>query len=214
MFTKRRVRWLLALLLTGMGSLIGYYLLSSTGYEVGVGDFSVFGTDADLRIARLHVVQNKDGAKNWEMWADTAKVYRAQNITRLKNLRLRLYPRGGRPADVVADWGVMENKSRNIAISGNVVLRAADGTTLRTDSLRFRPGERNIATDAPIRIEGKAFILTGIGLRGRTDTGEYVLKRQVSAVIYDNAALAARRRAALAASGQGGEAPEQRSLPR
>lgn len=182
----KHLRWLLlaGLLLVG-GTMVFYLVTNRLGHDVDIGGIQVMGTDADLQINRMHVVHNANGTKEWEMWADRAKVYRDQDVTKLENLRLRLYPRGGEPADVSAERGVMENKSRNMSIEGNVLIRSADGMTLRTESLEFNPKEKRVDSDAHVTVEGKTFRLTGVGLHGNTQLGRYVLKKQVTALIYD-----------------------------
>lgn len=179
-----------ALRITLLGALlatcgvVAYFLTQPSGYRFSAGDVSFRGSDADLDIDGMHVVQNAEGVKQWELWADSARVYRGKDVTVLKNLRLRFYPNDGETADVSARQGTMENKSRNMRISGDVVILASDGVSLKTDALRFRPGEKRIASDSRVLIEGARFRLSGTGLRGRTDLGRYELREKVSATIY------------------------------
>lgn len=183
-FRKALRTALLGVLLATCG-VIAYFLMQPSGYRFSAGDVSFRGSDADLDIDGMHVVQNAEGVKEWELWADSAKVYRGKDITVLKNLRLRFYPNDGAPADVSARQGTMENKSRNMRISGDVVILDSSGVSMKTDSLYFRPGEKRIDSDSRVLIEGDRFRLSGTGLQGRTDIGHYELREKVSATIYD-----------------------------
>ncbi len=168
-----------------VGGTIGVFILRPAGVGISVGSVSVIGTDADLKMDRVHIVQNKQGTKNWEMWADTAKVYRKKDSTQMENIHLRFYPKNGNVMDVTADNGLMENKSRNLRLRGNVLIKSQDGVSMRTKALQFRPKEKKIDSDEKIFVKGDSFQLTGVGLQGRTDLGEYFLKKNVEAVIHD-----------------------------
>ena len=163
-----------------------FYLLNPSQYDIDAGDITVINTDADLQIDRMHLRQNKRGQRNWELWADTAKVYRKEDITQLKDIRLRFYPKDGDPMNIVADRGLMKNKSRSIKVFGNVVIRTAQGYILETETLEFRPRENRVFTDAQILFKGKTFKLTGIGLKGQTDSGRFILQDDVNAVLFNS----------------------------
>lgn len=168
-----------------IGGTISYFLLLPSGYDLKAKNISILGSDADLTIDQMHVVQNKQGEKNWEMWAKTAKVYRKKNLTELETIHIQYYPKNGKPLDITADNGEMETDSRNILLRGNVLIKTSAGYTLHTDSLRFRPKDKRIDTDDKILLEGVSFNLTGVGLHGQTDIGLFALNHKVKAVIYN-----------------------------
>lgn len=185
MLLRKMVRMALLGFMIAIIGVISYFLITSSDYRIAIKGVSFRNSDADLDIDKVHVVQNTEGFREWELWADSAKVYREKDLTILKNLRLRFYPKGGEPANVSARRGTMENKSRNMRISGDVVILASNGVSVKTDSLYFRPKEKRIDSDARVLIEGERFRLSGTGLKGRTDLGHYELKEKVSATIYD-----------------------------
>lgn len=184
MISTRQVRWVIIAVLVAVSGTIGFYIFWSSDVGISVGSISVIGTDADLKMDRVHIVQNKQGIKSWEMWADTAKVYRKKNYTKMENIHLRFYPENGKIMDVTADKGLMENESRNMRLRGNVLIKTQDGISMRTEALQFRPKEKRIDSDEEILVKGETFRLRGIGLRGRTDLGQYFLNKNVQAVLY------------------------------
>ena len=192
MLSRRAVRWSLLAVVVALGGTMAYSLVRTSGLQVNVGGVSLLGTDADLRIDKAHMVQNTKGRKEWEMWADTALVYRKKDETHLQNLRMRLYARDGRPTDVTADRGVLGNSSRAVTIMGNVVVRTSEGLSLRTEALAYNPKEHSLASASPVLLEGRTFKLTGVGLEGNTEEGRYVLQEKVSAVITEAAGAPAR----------------------
>ena len=185
MLFRKVLRIVLLSFLLAIGGTIAYFILgSSDSPHLRIGDISFRGSDADLDIDKMHVVQNTKGVREWELWADSAKVYRKKGLTILKNLRLRFYPKEGEPAHVTAQNGTMQNKSRNIRISGDVTILASNGVSMKTDSLYFRSKEKRIDSDSRVLMEGARFRLIGTGLQGQTDIGNYRLKEKVSATIY------------------------------
>ena len=146
-------RWLrpfILVLILLIGGVFTYFLLLPSTFDLKAKNISIIGSDADLTIDQMHVVQNKQGNKNWEMWANTAKIYRKKNLTELETIHIRYYPKNGKPLDITADKGEMETDSRNMLIRGNVLIKTSAGYTLHTDSLRFRPKDKRIDTDAKI----------------------------------------------------------------
>lgn len=185
MISASHIRWvIIASLVVIIGSTV-FFILRPIGVGVSVGKISVVGTDADLKMDRVHVVQNKQGKKSWELWADTAKVYRKKDSTQMENIHLRFYSKNGKIMDVTADQGQMENESRNIQLRGNVLIKSQDGVSMQTEALQFQPKEKKIGSKERIFVKGESFQLTGIGLRGRTDLGQYFLEKKVEAVISD-----------------------------
>ncbi len=189
MKSSRKIRRILLVILLLLAGSAAYFLIRPPGYRIQAENVSILGSDADLSIDRMHVVQNKQGVKNWELWADTAKIYREKKLTKLESIRIRFYPKNGKPMDITADSGVMENDTRNIRVRGNVVVKTEGGPSLRTESLRFFPDEKRIDTDAKIVVAGASFRLTGVGLRGRTDLGRFSLNEKVEALIFNAASL-------------------------
>ena len=184
MLFRKTLRAVLLGFLFAIGGTIAYFILGSSNNQLNLGEISLTASDADLNIDKMHVVQNTEGVREWELWADSAKVYRQKGLTILKNLRLRFYPKEGEPAHVTAQEGTMQNESRNIRISGDVTILASNGVSMKTDSLYFRSKEKRIDSDSRVLMEGARFRLVGTGLQGQTDIGKYQLKEKVSATIY------------------------------
>jgi LPS export ABC transporter protein LptC len=183
--TSHQIRRIIIAILFLLGGSIVYFLAWPSNYAIKANNISFMGSDADLTIDRMHVIQNKQGAKDWEMWADSAKIYHKKNITILESIRIRFYPKKGKPIDITADSGEMENDSRNMSIRGHVLIQTSEGYALRTERLRFRPKEKKFDTDDKILLKGNSFNLTGTGLHGETDKGLFKLDEQVKAVIYN-----------------------------
>lgn len=185
MLSWRALRWSLLAVIFLLGGTMAFFLVRTSGPQIDVGRVSVLGTDADLRIDKAHMVQNNKGRKDWEMWADTALVYRKKDETHLQNLRIHLYARDGKPTYVTAQRGVLGNQTRDITVTGNVVIRTSDGVTLQTEALYYSPKEHRVVSESPIIMEGETFRLTGVGLNGDTQEGRYVLRENVRAIITE-----------------------------
>jgi len=178
----RKILLVVVLLVCGI---VAYYLLRPADYFFQAKNISLLGSDADMMIEKMHVVQNKKGEKTWEMWADSAKMYHKKKLTKLEAIYIRFYPKNGKRMDLRADRGLMETGTRNMNVFGNVLIETFDGFSLRTDRLRFMPETNHIDTDARISVKGKSYNLTGVGLHGRTDLGRFSLKNKVEAVIHN-----------------------------
>ncbi len=184
MLFSKILRVVLLGFLLAIGGTITYFLLGSSGHHLKIGEVSFKGSDADININKVHVIQNTKGRKEWELWADSANVYRQKELTILKNLKLRFYPEKGNPTLVTAQQGTMQNESHNIKISGNITIITSNGVSMKTGSLYFRAKEKRIESDSRVLMEGAGFRLVGTGLEGQTDIGHYALKKKVRATIF------------------------------
>lgn len=169
-------------------AVVSYYLYRSSLPQFEFGDVTVLGTDADLQISRIHIVQNKKGVKEWELWADQAKVYQKRGITQMRNLHIRFFPSDGKKMDIYAQRGQMENRTRNVQLEDNVRIYTAEGYVMETDSLLFNSQKKYFSTKDRVVLRSRSFRLTGTGLIGRTDAGRFTLQQNVRAVIQDPAA--------------------------
>ena len=81
--SSHQIRRIIIVILFLLGGSIVYFLAWPSNYAIKANNISFTGSDADLTIDRMHVIQNKQGTKDWEMWADSAKIYHKKNITKL-----------------------------------------------------------------------------------------------------------------------------------
>lgn len=177
----KSVRFWLLLLIGSVLASVAFYLLTNTQERFLPKRFELTGTDADLRIKDVFLTEDKRGTKAWELKAEWARMYRADNKTLLEDIRVKVFVEGRKPIHMTGEAGELDNESKDIRIRGNVEVVSEDGYTLRTEELRWCNEQREIVTKSPVWIAGKTFRLSGNGLRVKVDNQQFWLESNVKA---------------------------------
>ncbi|MEM2983542.1 MAG: LPS export ABC transporter periplasmic protein LptC [Candidatus Bathyarchaeia archaeon] len=119
---------------------------------------------ADLRLQSIHLTENLPSGGHWELTADTARYFKEGNYTILEKIQLFYSDRERGTMTLTSQRGQMSMESRNVEVSGNVVLTSDDGYVFRADYLKFVSKEKRIYTEGPVYLEGPGIKLRGTGM--------------------------------------------------
>lgn len=117
---------------------------------------------ADQRMERIHLVEERAGKKVWELEASAISQY--QSDLHLRDVKAVYYARDGRSFTLRGDQAKVNQESKDMEISGNVVLLSSDGYRLKTRSISYRHAKKQAETEEPIEFEGEGILLTGKGM--------------------------------------------------
>jgi LPS export ABC transporter protein LptC len=139
---------------------------------------------AEYQIKEVHINETLDGNLRWSLNADQAEVYEKKGITVMRNVVIQLFSRDG-DWTVTSDEGTLNNAPRDVALTGNVVIRASDGLEMRTDNLAWHNERRALHTDDAVEIRREGTTITGRGLSVHMKEETAALDRNVRVVITD-----------------------------
>ncbi|MFQ5894980.1 MAG: LPS export ABC transporter periplasmic protein LptC [Nitrospinota bacterium] len=183
-----RLRMVLLVVALVCGASVGYFLWGrwSVRAPQASGRVALFATDADVEVRGVHVVEDRRGRKEWELWADRARVYRRRGVTVFEKVRLRIFPRDEerKPLLVRGEEGVLHNESRDVEVRGDVVVVSDEGYTLSTQSLRWRAAKKEFSTEDPVTVEGEKLRITGHGMVAHSESQQVRLGGRVRATFY------------------------------
>jgi LPS export ABC transporter protein LptC len=120
--------------------------------------------DADMRLEKVRFVEDKHGQKTWELEAKSVQQYQEQNIMVLEDVKVTFYAKEGRIIYLTGKQGKVYQDSKNVDLSGDVVLTSSDGYQLKTQSASYRHSENIVSSADPVEIEGEQIRLTGKGM--------------------------------------------------
>lgn len=124
-----------------------------------------------------HFVTN-DGVRRSQVQADTAYFYEASQVTELRNVRVVFYDlRGEESSTLTGRAGTYRWQDGSMEARGDVVVRAPDGRTLRTQVLRYDNRANTISTDQPFTFDRGAEHLAGNSFRSDPDFRNVVTDR-------------------------------------
>jgi len=121
--------------------------------------------DANMRLQRIQLVEDKHGQKTWELDAKAVQQYQGQNMILLEDVRVTLYTKDGRSLILSGNKGKIYPDSKNMELVGDVLLTSSDGYRLKTHSVSYQHAERRVVTADPVEIEGKELHMEGTGMR-------------------------------------------------
>jgi len=135
--------------------------------------------DADMRLEKVRFVEDKHGQKTWELEAKSVQQYQEQNIMVLEDVKVTFYAKEGRIIYLTGKQGKVYQDSKNVDLSGDVVLTSSDGYRLKTESASYRHSENVVSTPDPVEIEGEQIRLTGKGMLVNVEAKTFKILSQV-----------------------------------
>jgi LPS export ABC transporter protein LptC len=120
--------------------------------------------EASQELQKVHFVEDKHGRKTWELEAKTVRLYQEENTSVLEDVKVTFYAKEGRIFYLTAKQGKVHQDSKDVELTGNVVLTSNDGYQLKTQSASYQHSEKTVSTSDPVEIEGEQIRLTGRGM--------------------------------------------------
>jgi LPS export ABC transporter protein LptC len=132
--------------------------------EVGEDPAKISTGGASSRLERVHFVQEKLGRKAWELEATSVQQYEDRDMIVLKDVKVTFFEKDGRTFVISGNEGKLYQNSKDVELTGNVVLTSNDGYSLKTRSIRYSQKERTVRTSDPVTIKGEQIQLIGRGM--------------------------------------------------
>ena len=136
---------------------------------------------ADYRIKEVHL-QEERGVTRWQLDADYGEIFETQGKTAMKKVRIRI-TEPSREWHVTADDGEMQQASKDVSLSGNVVVTSSDGLRLETSRLNWAAADQRAWTDQPVKIWRTGVMAEAQTFESRVKDGSTMLKGRVRATI-------------------------------
>lgn len=118
----------------------------------------------DMRLEKIHLVEEKHGQKTWELEATQINQYQGHDLLILKDVKAKIFLKDGKIFDISGIEGKFYQDSKNIELSGDVLLKSTDGYSLRTNSLFFDHSKKRVSTKDLVEIEDGRIKITGRGM--------------------------------------------------
>ena len=102
-----------------------------------------------------------------------------QNMMDLENVKVTFYAKEGRIIYLTGKQGKVYQDTKNVDLSGDVVLTSSDGYQLKTHSASYRHSEKIVSTGDPVEIDGEQIRLTGKGMLVDVEAKTFKILSQV-----------------------------------
>jgi len=119
---------------------------------------------ADVRVEKIHFVEDKEGRKTWELEAKVAQQYQGEDLLVVEQVKVTFYAKDGRTFTISGNQARVRQNSKDMELSGDVLLTSSDGYQLKTQKLTYNHAEKKVTTSDPVEIDGELFRLVGRGM--------------------------------------------------
>jgi LPS export ABC transporter protein LptC len=110
---------------------------------------------------------------------NSARQYEEQNMMVLEDVKLTFYGKEGRIFYLTSKQGKIYQDSKNVDLTGDVVLTSNDGYQLKTQSASYDHSEKIVRTPDPVEIEGEQIRMTGKGMLVNVEAKTFRILSQV-----------------------------------
>lgn len=108
-----------------------------------------------------HFITN-DGVRRTRVLADTAYLYEATQLARLKQVRVTFYDAtGNETSTVVGDSGLYQTRDGSMSAWGHVVATTPDKRVLKSEELKYDSRRQKISSDKPFVYDRPGERMTG-----------------------------------------------------
>jgi LPS export ABC transporter protein LptC len=146
----------------------------------GIGKHPEVSTGgADTHMERVRFLEDKRGKKTWELEAKSVYQYQDQNLLVLEDVKVTFFAKEGRTFFLTGKQAKVYQDSKNVELTGDVVLTSSDGYRLKTHSASYCDSEKVVSTSDPVEIEGEQIRLTGKGMMVNTEENTFKILSQV-----------------------------------
>jgi LPS export ABC transporter protein LptC len=118
------------------------------------------------------MVETRDGATLWELWADRAEIREREGsavlVKEQRPVRIVLYAPQGE-LTCTTNRVVIHLSTKDVRLEGAVVARTDQGAELRTEALRWIAATRRLTTEEPVTVTRGGLVSRGRGMEA--DTG-------------------------------------------
>jgi len=108
-------------------------------------------SENDTTMNRLFQVSTKQGRTEWKLEAASAEMDKMKKIGRLKDVSIVFYLKSGSEVSLTADRGIIHTDSKDIEVSGNVVV-VSRNYKMVTERLKYRDSYRTLTSSTPLAI--------------------------------------------------------------
>ncbi len=157
-----------------------------TGKKLKTAPLKIIPENVDVQVK--NVVYTDVGAEGtkWELIADTGTYLKKENKALFDRVRVKLVLSDGQTMLMTGDKGIFGTESKNVDISGHVVIITDKGDRITMDELHYTDADKTFRTDSKVFHENNRMKLEGKGMNLSLITREMKLMSAVKAFIKPN----------------------------
>lgn len=136
-----------------------------------------------LEIQNFKLVQTLGEQKQWELEASNALEYEEGDEVQIKNASIKFFKNNKVVLILKSKEGIVDLKTKNIRIAGDVDAVSPEGMELKTENLQWVSKDEKLVTDDNIAFTKSGIIIKGKGLQADVSLGKLQVKESVQVLV-------------------------------
>lgn len=144
-------------------------------------------TEAEQHMEGVHLVESRQGQRDWELFAEAAEGYQDKGLWELRKVKIHFYNGDKIDYTVTGKSGSIDNKTKDMKIMGDVVTQSVNGYRFQSPSAFYFAGRRLIQSDGHVKMtgpadaQGQGLILDGDQMETFVAENRMLIKQNVKA---------------------------------
>lgn len=140
----------------------------------------------DTTMNRLVQVSTKEGRTEWKLEATSAEMDKLKKITKLNDVSMVFYLKSGSEVLLTANRGVIHTDSKDIEVSGNVVV-INQNYKMITEKLKYKESSQTLTSPTPLAISDNSSNLMADRMVYYIEKNKSVFKGNIMGIFNDKA---------------------------
>ena len=158
--------------------------LAGCGEKRALSPANTSGVLPDQEVSDFVLTETDQGIPQWTLYAQYAATYSTRNTITARGIRVDFFSdKGVKNSTLTAREGDINQMSRDMTASGDVILQSQDGTRMSTQHLQFLNHAQRIRTDDFVRVERAGDVLTGVGFDSDPQLKHFEFRSKVNATV-------------------------------
>ena len=179
---------LLATITIALGSVIAVYIQSRSDTNVGQPVAKSEEPDATLLLDKIQQTATRDGKKEWHLEARSGHLIEKTQQLILKDVKVTFFLEDNSEILLTADQGILKTNSKDMEVSGNVVLKNNEYKLL-TNTLSYQHKKRVVFSKSPVKISGTSAQVAADSLKYDLNAKKLTMEGGVGTTIDENVTL-------------------------
>ena len=118
------------------------------------------GNSATLTLDKMRHTATRQGVDEWSVEAETVNLFNTEKRAVFYQLKARYFEKSGETTVMTADQGILNTETRDMEVSGNVVVTRGP-ITIKSDALTYRKKAHTISSKSRVVISDGISTLAG-----------------------------------------------------
>lgn len=159
-------------------------VIAGCGERRSLSPASNSGVLPDQEVSDFVLTETDQGIPQWTLYAQYAATYSTRNTITARGIRVDFFnDQGVKNSTLTSREGEINQLSRDMTASGDVILQSQDGTRMTTQHLQFLNHDQRIRTDDFVRVERAGDVLTGVGFDSDPQLKHFEFRSKVNATV-------------------------------